>query len=89
VVAASLALFALLAGITGTTLDLFEAKRQEQIAHAEASDQEKGRAAGATQRSVAEGRKEKAVCRRRQTGITCHGVSLLSHGKPRWVAVKA
>jgi hypothetical protein len=64
VVAASLVLCALLAGILGTTWGLFEArrqeheaKRQEQLARNEASAKEKARAAEAVQRDLAEGQK--------------------------------
>jgi tetratricopeptide (TPR) repeat protein/tRNA A-37 threonylcarbamoyl transferase component Bud32 len=68
VVAASLVLFALLAGILGTTWGWFEArqqeqeaKRQEQLARNEASAKEQARAAEAEQRAVAEKQKEKAL----------------------------
>jgi len=60
VIAASLVLFALLAGMIGTTWGLIEARRQEQIARDEASEKEKARQAEAEQRSVAEAQREKA-----------------------------
>jgi tetratricopeptide (TPR) repeat protein len=47
VIAVSLVLLALLAGIAGTSLGLFEAKRQEQIARAETTEKEKARQAEA------------------------------------------
>src|SRR5580698_9881387 len=47
VIAAILILFALLAGITGTTAGLVEAKRQEQVARDETYEKEKARAAEA------------------------------------------
>src|SRR5947209_271376 len=47
VLAASLVLVALLAGIVGTTWGLIEARRQEQIARAETSEKEKARQAEA------------------------------------------
>ena len=63
VVAASLVLLALVGGIVGTTLGLFEARRQtaeaehqKQIAVAEAVEKEKARKAEATQRQQAEKR---------------------------------
>ena len=63
VVAASLVLLALVGGIMGTTLGLFEARRQtaeaehqKQIAIAEAVEKEKARKAEATQRQQAEKR---------------------------------
>ena len=62
-VAASLVLLALVGGIIGTTLGLFEARRQtaeaehqKQIAVAEAVEKEKARKAEATQRQQAEKR---------------------------------
>jgi eukaryotic-like serine/threonine-protein kinase len=62
-VAASLVLLALVGGIIGTTLGLFEARRQtalanhqERIAIAERDEKEKARAAEATQRQQAEKR---------------------------------
>jgi serine/threonine protein kinase/tetratricopeptide (TPR) repeat protein len=67
VVAVSLVLVALLAGITGTTWGLFqarrqeqEAKHQEQSARNEAAAKETARRAEAVQRSIAEGQKVKA-----------------------------
>src|SRR5262249_51786708 len=45
VIAASLVLFALLAGMAGTTWGLFEARKQEQIARAETAEKEKARLA--------------------------------------------
>jgi WD40 repeat protein len=47
VIAASLVLLALLGGIVGTTLGLFEARRQEQIARDETAEKEKARVAEA------------------------------------------
>ena len=47
VTAASLVLLALLAGMAGTTWGLIEAKKQEQIAHAETAAKEQARAAEA------------------------------------------
>src|SRR5207344_3423845 len=47
VIAASLVLFALLAGMAGTTLGLIEAKKQEGIARAEAELKEEARKAEA------------------------------------------
>jgi WD40 repeat protein/serine/threonine protein kinase len=47
VIAASLVLLALVGGIVGTTLGLFEARRQEQIAHEETAEKEKARLAEA------------------------------------------
>jgi WD40 repeat protein len=47
VIAASLVLVALVGGIVGTTLGLFEARRQEQIARYEATAKEQARAAEA------------------------------------------
>jgi eukaryotic-like serine/threonine-protein kinase len=68
VVAASLVLFALLAGMVGTTWGLFEAKRQqqeaerqEQLARTEASEKEKARQAEAQQRAVAEEQTTRAL----------------------------
>jgi serine/threonine protein kinase len=67
VIAASLVLLALAAGIVGTTLGLFEARRQaqearrqEQIARDEATAKEQARAAEAKQRGVAEANEQKA-----------------------------
>src|SRR5215468_903811 len=45
VIAASLVLFALLAGMAGTTWGLFEARKQEQIARDETAEKEKARLA--------------------------------------------
>ena len=56
VVAASLVLLALVGGIVGTTLGLFEARRQERMAVAESQEKEKARQAEATQRQQAEKR---------------------------------
>jgi serine/threonine protein kinase len=47
VIAANLVLFALLAGMAGTTWGLFEARKQEQIARDETADKEKARLAAA------------------------------------------
>jgi hypothetical protein len=55
-VAASLVLIALIAGILGTTLGLFEARRQERLAVAEAYQREKARQAESLQRERAEKR---------------------------------
>ena len=54
VVAASLVLLALVAGIVGTTLGLVEARRQERRAVAESQEKEKARQAEALQRRNAE-----------------------------------
>ncbi len=54
VIAASLILFALLAGIVGTTLGLFEAKRQEGIARSEAAAKELALLAEAEERRKAD-----------------------------------
>jgi serine/threonine protein kinase len=56
VIAASLVLLALVAGIVGTTLGLLEAKRQERIAIAEAKAKEEAWKAEALQRQEAEKR---------------------------------
>jgi len=61
VIAASLVLFALLAGITGTTLGLFEARRQADIALNEAKAKDLARAEEARQRGVAEANERKAA----------------------------
>src|SRR5262249_51410819 len=52
VIAASLVLVALLAGFAGTTWGLIEARRQEQLARAEADAKEQARAAEAEQRRL-------------------------------------
>ena len=54
VIAASLVLLALLAGIAGTTLGLFEAKRQEGFARMEAKAKDEALQAEAAQRAKAE-----------------------------------
>jgi serine/threonine protein kinase len=54
VIAAGLVLFALVAGMAGTTWGLIEARRQEQIARDEASAKEQARQAEAEQREKAE-----------------------------------
>jgi tetratricopeptide (TPR) repeat protein/tRNA A-37 threonylcarbamoyl transferase component Bud32 len=56
VIAASLVLLALLAGIVGTTAGLLEARRQQQFAILEAGEKEKARRAEALQRQQAESR---------------------------------
>ncbi len=68
VLAASLVLVALLAGILGTTWGLvearrqeYEAKRQEQLARDEAAAKEQARAAEAVHRAVAEAQTRKAL----------------------------
>jgi serine/threonine protein kinase len=60
VLAASLVLVALLVGFAGTTWGLIEARRQEQLAHAEATAKEQARAAEAAQRQRAEANEQKA-----------------------------
>jgi len=57
-IAASLVLFALLAGMAGTTWGLIEARRQEQIARDEATAKEQARQAEAEQREKAEEEKK-------------------------------
>jgi serine/threonine protein kinase len=61
VLAASVVLFALLAGVVGTSLGLVEAKRQEGIARDEAWAKEQARAAEAAQRQLAQANERKAV----------------------------
>jgi eukaryotic-like serine/threonine-protein kinase len=61
VLAASLVLLALLAGMIGTTWGLIEARRQEQIARDEANEKEKARQAEAEERSVAEEQSKRAL----------------------------
>jgi eukaryotic-like serine/threonine-protein kinase len=56
VVAASLVLLALVAGVVGTTLGLIEARKQQRIAVAEAAEKEKARLSEALQRQRAEKR---------------------------------
>jgi eukaryotic-like serine/threonine-protein kinase len=58
VIAASLVLCALVAGMAGTTWGLIEAKRQEAIARDEATEKEKARQAEAEQREKAEEEKK-------------------------------
>jgi hypothetical protein len=58
VIAASLVLFALLAGMAGTTWGLIEARRQEQIARGEATAKEQARQAEAEQREKTEEEKK-------------------------------
>ncbi len=53
VIAASLVLLALLGGIVGTTLGLFEAQQQAQLARGETADKEKARLAEIGQRNLA------------------------------------
>jgi WD40 repeat protein/serine/threonine protein kinase len=60
VLAASLLVLALVGGIVGTTLGLFEARRQEQIARDEMAEKEKARLAEAEQRRLAEANQRKA-----------------------------
>ncbi len=60
VIAASLVLLALLAGMVGTTLGLFEAKRQEDIARSEAAEKELARQAEAEERKMADAAKADA-----------------------------
>jgi len=61
VIAASLVLFVLLAGMAGTTLGLIEARRQEGIARSEVEAKELARAAEAEQRGIAEANEKKAI----------------------------
>jgi len=61
VIAAGLIIFALLAGMIGTTLGLFEARRQADIARDEATAKEQARQAEAEQRGIAESNEIKAV----------------------------
>jgi tetratricopeptide (TPR) repeat protein len=60
VIAASLVLVALLVGLAGTTWGLIKARRQEQLARAEAMAKEQARAAEAEQRQLAEANEQKA-----------------------------
>jgi WD40 repeat protein len=60
VIAASLVLLALVVGIVGTTLGLFEARRQEKIARDETAEKERARLAEAEQRRLAEDNQRKA-----------------------------
>ena len=60
VVAASLVLLALLAGVVGTTLGLVQARRQELIASKEADEKEQARKAEAEQRREAVAQREQA-----------------------------
>jgi serine/threonine protein kinase len=60
VLAACLVLLALLGGIVGTTLGLFEARRQEKIARDETAGKEKALRAEAEQRRLAEANQGKA-----------------------------
>ncbi len=67
VLAASLVLLALLAGIAGTTLGLFEARRQAGLARDEAEAKEQARADEAEQRQAAQAAAAAEKAARQQT----------------------